>query len=309
MAVSVEALPPLNEKQKKLAKELEGYVKHLCHVIGERNLTQAPEALEKAADYIEKQFASFGYQPQRQTFVARGKNCHNLIASGPAPEQKTSSPPIFVIGAHYDSVVGTVGANDNASGTAALLALAKRLAKFSSEHQLRFVAFVNEEPPHFQTPEMGSWVYAKACKQKKENIVAMFSLETMGYYSQKEGSQHYPHPLFKLFYPDRGNFIGFVGNFWSRRLVKSSLRLFQKYAKFPAQGAALPSFIPGIGWSDHWAFWKCGYNAVMITDTAPFRYLYYHTAEDSPDKLDYASLARVVDGLEQVIQALAKKKK
>jgi Zn-dependent M28 family amino/carboxypeptidase len=164
---------------------------------------------------------------------------------------------------------------------------------------------VNEEPPFFQTAHMGSAVYANAAKARGDRIVAMLSLETMGYYSNEKGSQQYPAPIAML-YPDVGNFIGFVTNVGSARLLLKARRAFKARTAFPLQSAAVPAAIPGVGWSDHWAFWQAGYAAMMVTDTAPFRYPWYHTARDTPDKIDYERLAHVVDGLQAVIEALAR---
>jgi Zn-dependent M28 family amino/carboxypeptidase len=169
---------------------------------------------------------------------------------------------------------------------------------------LRFLEFVNEEPPFFLSEDMDSLVYAKRCKQRQEKVVAMFSLETMGYYSDEIGSQKYPPPL-GLIYPLQGNFIGFIGNIGSGSLVRDAIASFRRHTQFPSEGAALPSQIPGVGWSDHWSFWQQGYQAVMVTDTAPFRYPYYHTTGDTPDKVDYERLARVVVGLERVVADLS----
>jgi hypothetical protein len=165
------------------------------------------------------------------------------------------------------------------------------------------VAFVNEEPPYFTTSQMGSFVYAKECRKRKDKITAMLSLETIGFYSDQDGSQSYPPPL-SLFYPSKGNFIGFVGNLSSRRLVRRVVGSFREHAKFPSEGAALPGWVPGVFWSDHWSFWKHGYHALMVTDTAPFRYVHYHTPEDTIDKIDFERLARVVAGLEKVVADL-----
>ena len=215
---------------------------------------------------------------------------------------------IIVIGGHYDSVLveslPCPGANDNASGAAATLALARAFAELTPQRTVRFVLFVNEEPPFFQNPFMGSWIYAKRCRERDENIVAMFSLETIGYYSDERGSQKYPFPL-GLLYPSTGNFIAFVGNVGSRKLVRESIGSFRRHAEFPSEGGALPGSMPGVGWSDHWAFWQEGYPALMVTDTAPFRYPHYHQASDTPDKLDYDRMSRVVDGLERVVSDLA----
>jgi hypothetical protein len=166
------------------------------------------------------------------------------------------------------------------------------------------VAFTNEEPPYFQTSTMGSLVYAGACRARGDEIVAMISLETIGYYSKEIGSQVYPIPGLSLIYPTRGNFVGFVANPSSRHLLRQILGVFRAHATIPSEGAALPALVPGIGWSDQWAFWQHGYPGVMVTDTAPFRYPHYHQDSDTPDKLDYDGLTRVVLGMEKVIASL-----
>jgi Zn-dependent M28 family amino/carboxypeptidase len=228
-------------------------------------------------------------------------DCWNIeaeIAGSTRPEE------LVLVGAHYDTVPHCPGANDNASGTAALLALARSLAPVRPQRTLRFAAFVNEEPPHFQTGSMGSLVYARRCRQRRERVTAMLSLETIGYYRTGPGTQHYP-PVFASFYPRQGDFIAVVGNVGARQLVRRVVQSFRTREQFPCEGAAIPGAIPGVGWSDHWSFSQQGYPAVMITDTAPFRYPYYHTPEDTANQLDYDCLARVVEGLEGVIRDLA----
>jgi hypothetical protein len=152
---------------------------------------------------------------------------------------------------------------------------------------------------------MGSRVHAARARQRGDDIVAMFSLETIGYYSDTPGSQQYPPP-FSLLYPDRGNFIGFVGDLSSRALVRSSIRTFRETTPFPSEGLAAPRFVKGVGWSDQWAFWQEGYPGIMITDTAPFRYPHYHEPTDTPDRLDYNRMARVVAGLRRVVEEQAR---
>ena len=169
---------------------------------------------------------------------------------------------------------------------------------------VKFVAFANEEQPFSNTREMGSLVYATQAREQGEAITAMLSLETIGSYSDSAGSQLYPFP-FSVFYPDTANFIGFVGNLSSRKLVRQALASFRQTTDFPSEGVAAPGWMPGIGWSDHWSFWQTDYPAIMITDTALFRYAYYHDPKDTPDKLDYPRTARVVMGLSQVVKALA----
>jgi Zn-dependent M28 family amino/carboxypeptidase len=151
---------------------------------------------------------------------------------------------------------------------------------------------------------MGSRVHARRARERGENIVAMFSLETIGYYSEERGSQHYPPPL-GLFYPATGNFIAFVSNLGSRGLLHEVIASFRRHAQFPSEGLAAPAFFPGVDWSDHWSFWDEGYPALMVTDTAPFRYPYYHLAADTPDKVDCDRLTRVVSGLYRTLRELA----
>jgi Zn-dependent M28 family amino/carboxypeptidase len=242
-----------------------------------------------------------GYEVQRQEFTVTGGTVRNLEAGLVG----TSLPDeIVVVGAHYDSVIGSPGANDNASGVAGLLEMARLLAGRPLSRTVRFVAFVNEEPPFFQTDQMGSRVYASRSRHRGERIVAMLAIETIGYYSEERGSQRYPFP-FGLLYPDTANFIGFVGNIASRDLLYRAIASFRERANFPSEGIAAPSWITGVGWSDHWSFWEEGYPALMITDTALFRYRYYHTPYDTPDKIDYARMARVVTGISDIVADLA----
>jgi Zn-dependent M28 family amino/carboxypeptidase len=165
------------------------------------------------------------------------------------------------------------------------------------------VFFVNEEMPFFGSPHMGSVVYATEARERGWQVVAMYSLETVGYYRDEPGSQSYPW-LFGLVYPERGDFLAFVGDLRSRDLVRSSVRAFRAVAPFPSEGIAAPRAVPGLEWSDHWAFWQQGWPAVMITDTAFYRNPHYHTAQDTPDTLDYDRLARVVHGLSAMIRLL-----
>ena len=211
---------------------------------------------------------------------------------------------IVVVGGHYDTVSDSPGANDNASGTAAVLELARLLRNERFNRTIRFVAFVNEEPPHFDTHSMGSRHYAARSAERDEDIVAMISMETIGYFRTEPGTQHYPPP-FSLFYPNRGDFIGFVGNLASRSLVRRSIRVFRETTELPSEGVAALGQIPGITWSDHSSFWLHGYKALMITDTAPFRFPHYHMPTDTPEKLDYDRMARVVAGVAEVLRDLA----
>jgi Zn-dependent M28 family amino/carboxypeptidase len=301
---------PLSSDEVRLREELRRDVQKLAGEIGERNMIRYAQ-LVAAADFVESAFAQAGYQPRRDNYELHGRACHNIEA-----EIRGTSAEIVLIGAHYDSVFGCPGANDNGSGVAALLALARRFGARAASAQsattakstfstLRFVAFVNEEPFYFQTPQMGSYIYASRCKARGDKITAMISLETIGYFSDAPGSQTYPAPGLGVFYPKVGNFIGFVANTHSRALLHRAMSIFRAQKKIPSEGAALPAFIPGVAWSDQWSFWQHGYPGIMITDTAPFRYPHYHMPSDTPDKLDYDRFALVVSGMEKVIAHLA----
>jgi hypothetical protein len=300
---------PLSPDEVMLREELRANVQKLAGEIGERNMWHYPQ-LNAAADFIEDSFSRAGLRTRRDRYETQGQPCHNIEAEIPG-----TRPEIIVIGAHYDSVFGSPGANDNGSGAAAVLALAQRFAAYETERNpsqrtpnktLRFVAFVNEEPPYFLSGEMGSQVYARRCKERGDKISAMISLETIGYFSDAPNSQTYPSLGLGVFYPNVGNFIGFVSNVKSRALLRRVMALFRKHAKIPSEGASLPAFIPGVSWSDQWSFWQHGYQAIMVTDTAPFRYPYYHSSNDTPDKLDYDRFTLVVSGMEKVIEELAK---
>lgn len=291
---------PLSAQEKATSVNLHEHVYRLAGDIGERNIW-LPVKLNAAAAYIAKNWEEQDYAVQRQEYEARGVKSANLEIE---VQGTTLADEIILIGAHYDSVLGSPGANDNGSGVAALLEISRLLKSRNQARTIRFVAFTNEEPPFFLRRDMGSSVYASRARSRKENIVAMLSLETLGYYSEAPGSQQYPFP-FSFFYPDTANFIGFVGNLGSRQLVQQSLAAFRRHANFPSEGTAAPGWITGIGWSDHWSFWRKGYKAIMVTDTALFRYRYYHTAGDTPEKIDYDRLARVTNGLAQVVIELA----
>jgi hypothetical protein len=259
---------PLSPDEVVLREELRANVQKLAGELGERNMWHYAQ-LNAAADFIEDSFSRGGLRTRRDTYEVQGQACHNIEA-----EISGNSPEIIVIGAHYDSVFGSPGANDNGTGMAATLALARRFATAKPKRTLRFVAFVNEEPPYFLSGEMGSLVYARRSKERGDKISAMISLETIGYFSDAPHSQKYPSPGLGVFYPKVGNFIGFVSNVKSRPLLRRVIALFRKHAKIPSEGAALPAFIPGVSWSDQWSFWQQGYQAIMVTDTAPFRYPY-----------------------------------
>jgi hypothetical protein len=295
---SIPKAAPLLPDEVELREELRASVQKLAGEIGERNMWHYSQ-LNAAVDFIEDSLSRAGLRTRRDSYDIRGQACHNIEAEIPGAD-----PEVLLIGAHYDSVFGSPGANDNGTGVAATLALAKRFAGKKPEHTLRFVAFVNEEPPYFLSDEMGSFIYAGRCKARGDKISAMISLETIGYFSDAPHSQTYPSPILGIPYPKVGNFIGFVSNIHSRRLLRRVVALFRKHAKIPSEGAALPAFVPGVSWSDQWSFWRYDYPGIMVTDTAPFRYPYYHSSSDTPDKLDYDRFTLVVSGMEKVIEDL-----
>jgi Zn-dependent M28 family amino/carboxypeptidase len=315
------ALPPLTGEEADLAQRLKNHVEVIAGEIGPRSLTAAPENLEIVAAYIERSFSANGCHLESQQFPV---NLLDYTYSATTRAITTSNPQhtvrnvigelpgrdhadeIIVIGAHYDSVYACPAANDNGSGVAATLEIARILSDSQPSRTIRFVAFPNEEPPFFRSDGMGSMRYARSCHERSDKIVAMMSLETMGYYSDQPDSQLLPHPIFKLIYPTTGNFIGFVANWSSRGLLRRSMQAFRSAVKFPSEGAVLPAFVRGVDLSDHSSFWDYGYPAIMVTDTAFYRYPHYHTNEDTPDKLDYDRLARVVRGLSEVVRHISR---
>ena len=274
-------LPALSGEGRALSLRLRLHVAALA--AAERN-----SDLETPARYIEAAFAAQGYKPESQHFESGGRRVRNIEAGSGS----------IVVGAHYDTVPGSPGADDNASGVAVLIELA------AMKLPVRFVAFANEEMPYFLGPEMGSWAWAKRARERGESVRAMFSLEMLGYYRDEPRSQQYPAPL-GLFYPDRADFIAFVGDLGARKLVRKSISIFRAKAQFPSEGVAAPGFIPGVTWSDHWSFRRHGYAAIMITDTAFYRYPHYHLPTDTPEKLDYERMAHVALGLAAMLRDLA----
>ena len=309
--------PPLNAVETELFKSLKSHVTFLASDVRGRN-HHLNNSLAPSKNYIIDQFRSYGYHVSLQEYKAfpksdsnmdmeltdeknQGETYANIEVELPGKDKPAE---IIIVGAHYDSLAGSPGANDNASGVAGVLEIARRLYGQSNSRTIRFIAFVNEEPPFFQRQSMGSLVYANRSAAKGENIIGMIALETIGYFSEMPGSQHYPAPL-SFFYPNKGHFIGFVGNLTSRQLLRKSLAIFRTDAMIPSEGVVLPAIIPGVGWSDHWSFWKNDYPAIMITDTAPYRYPHYHTEQDTPDKINFEKMTRVILGVQNLVKVLA----
>jgi Zn-dependent M28 family amino/carboxypeptidase len=283
-----------------LEARLRRHVEKLAGEIGERHVLR-PQALHEAERYISAALRAAGHAVDRQNYEAQGVDCANLEITIAGTRR---SAQIVLAGAHYDTVPGSPGADDNASGVAAILELARLLVEARPERTIKLVAFVNEEPPFFFWGEMGSKVYARAARARGDDIRVMLSLEMLGCYSDDKGSQGYP-PLLKYFYPAQGDYIAFVSNIRSRHALRSVFDAFRASSRFPAEKLAAPALVPGIGWSDQLSFWREGYPAAMVTDTAFHRYRHYHQPTDTPEKLDYARMAQVVEGLARTLEALA----
>jgi len=293
-------LLPLTEAQKKLSSQLEQHVMKLAGEIGERNYG-APKAYDNAADFIVETFQASGLVPYEEEFGDK-LQYRNIIAE----HYGTSLPEeVIIVGAHYDTVSMSSGADDNASGVAVMLEIARQLKTKQLARTIRFVAFANEEYPHFLTDNMGSLFHAKRSYEREDEIIAMLSLEMLGYFSNAVDSQSYPSPL-SWFYPNKANFIAFVSDFSSRNLLKKSIGLFRDAMTFPSEGLTAPvALIPDVRRSDQAAFWRYNYPAFMVTDTAAYRYGGYHNGKDVPDRLDYDSMARVTTGLIAILEELA----
>nr|WP_228577456.1 M28 family peptidase [Halomonas sp.] len=292
---------PLGEQGELLSERLYRHVTVLADDIGERHYWR-PEALQAAGDYIEHAFQEAGHRPRRHDVPTGSRVFHNIEVVLPGGRL---ADEVLVVGAHYDTVRGSPGADDNASGVAVLIELARQLREVELDRTLRLVAFVNEEAPFFGSHAMGSLRYARQAKAEEWNIVGMISLEMLGYYSDEPGSQHYPFPL-DLFYPDTGNFLAFVSNLESRGLLHQAIGTFRRHAEVPSEGMAAPPQLGDINRSDHWAFWEMGFPAMMLTDTANFRNPYYHGPGDTPERLDYATMARLTEALAAMLESMAR---
>ncbi|MCM8771239.1 MAG: M28 family peptidase [Candidatus Omnitrophica bacterium] len=283
-----------------MIESLKRHVEILSKEIGERNFLEY-QNLERAANYIREEFKSYGYETGEQVYSFENRPYRNIIAT---KKGRFKPDKIIIVCSHYDSVIGSPGADDNASGVSGLLELGRLLSSEEINKTVKFIAFVNEEPPFFMTRDMGSFRYAQEAKQRGEDIEGVLCLESIGFYSSKKGTQSYPFG-FRPFYPDKANFIGMVSNFNSRHLLKKAVKYFKEKSDFPLEYLIGFSFLaPAISFSDHWSFWNFGYRAAMITDTAFYRNPHYHTLTDTPEKLDYASMSEVISGLYGTIKGL-----
>lgn len=292
---------PLNEDELQIRHSLQQDLTVLAEEIGERNVSHRYEQYIEAAEFIERSLQAAGHETRRQEIQVDDKVVWNVDVQCTGSRHPDE---VIVVGAHYDTVPGSPGANDNGSAVVANLALARMFSDLRTERTIRFAFFVNEESPYYMTETMGSLRYAQACQERDEKVVGMIALETIGCYLDEPGSQQYPVKALGYIYPSSGNFAAFVGNLESRRFVRQAIRGFRR-VNFPSEGLAAPRWLKDIFRSDHAAFWHCGFPALMLTDTANFRYKYYHTSEDTVDKINFDALARVVSGVKESLLELA----
>lgn len=293
-------LPAFTEAEAALAERLEGHVVMLANSIGARGSRQ-PAKVNATVDYLGGELRAMGYTPRLASYPVGDRQHLNLevtVQGGARGEE------IVVVGAHYDTYDLTPGADDNASGVAGVLELARMMVDARPERTVRLVLFGTEEPPYFNTENMGSRAYARELAESGDELFVMISLETIGFFLEERGSQHYPPP-FHLFYPDRGDFIGIVGNPHTGRLTRRALEVFRETTAIPSEGATPSALVPGSELSDHSSFWKEGFRALLITDAAPFRNPHYHEDSDTPETLDFERMARVVMGTREIIRDFA----
>jgi hypothetical protein len=287
---------PLSSSERETEIQLRKHIQVLAGQIGERN---SSESLNRSVAYIKGAMASNGYSVEEHEFTVDKQKYKNLVCT-----LSGKSDEILLVAAHYDTVGGCAGADDNGSGVASVIETARLVAGKHLDKTVRFVFFCNEEPPFFSSQEMGSYYYEEECKRRGDKIVGLLVLETLGYYTDAPNSQQYPSN-FVPGYPTQGNFVTFVGNQYSRQLTEKCVGEFRRLCKFPSIGVAAPNWVNGVDWSDQYWFWKNGIPALMVTDTAPYRYPYYHSPKDTADKLSYSAFSRVVVGLSKVIESIA----
>jgi hypothetical protein len=285
-------------------KALHDHVHALSVIIGSRSIQEYGKIQESELyirTFLEKQGISFALQG----YDHEGKRYNNIIVTLDGLSHREES---VIIGAHYDTTFETPGADDNASAVAVLLELCHTLKDYRPQRTLKMIFFVLEEPPSFMTPAMGSFVYAQRARDRGERIYGMISLEMVGYFNEAEGSQAFPVPGLQWIFPDRGNFIGVVGNVHSRELTLAVAEALEAGSTLPVEHLVALPFIPGIGLSDHGSFWKMGFRAVMVTDTAFYRNPNYHSSKDTIETLRFDKMSQLVSGMVHVVEFLTKAK-
>lgn len=275
-----------------IRQELESDIYFMSVTLGPRNAFSY-ERLRQCAAWIKKRWESQGYAVKSHTFSIQGQDYENLEIE---IKGRKSPTEIVIVSAQYDTLPDSPGANNNASGVAVLLQLSNLLKNYSPDRTLRLINFVNEEDPFFGTEWMGSFTYAEDVYKRNENIKIMLSIDSIGIYKDEPGSQKLPFP-FSVFYPDRGNFLAFIGDFDSRTYMIRATKGFKKGSSFPIKAGVVPKWVKGAAWSDHSSFWKFGFAGMQITDTGAFRSPYHTTAEDTMEKIDIEALSRIVMGM------------
>ncbi|MBL0349850.1 MAG: M28 family peptidase [Elusimicrobia bacterium] len=284
------------------AKRLGQHVRFLAALQPERSHLHT-KSLGAASDYIEARFREYGFNPVLQKYDVNGRTYQNVtVVRGPKNTRR------LVVGAHYDVCGEQPGADDNASGVAGLLELARLLSVEPPDltKEIELVAYTLEEPPYFRTENMGSAVHAQSLRDAKIEVEGMISLEMIGFYSNAPGSQHYPLPVLGLFYPSRADFIAVVGNWASFGFVRRVKKLMARGTDLPVVSLSAPNALDAIGLSDQRNYWKRGMPALMVTDTSFFRNPNYHQPSDTPDTLDFARMARAVDGVFNALRVMGK---
>lgn len=297
--------PKLSDAERRLADRLRAHVDYLAGQIGPRHLGR-PSAMDAAATFVERELAALGDPVERHMYHVDGHSVANLSIERPGTHR---SAEIVILGAHYDTVDTTPGADDNASAIATLIEVARLLRGRRSQRTVRFVAFACEEQPHCGTATMGSQVYAHGCRTRGEQVVGMLCLEMVGYYSTAQGCQEVPDEIPRIVrwvFPRRADFLAAVGNLRSWRLCWTFRRGFKRAVRFPLFSIALPEAVGAIRRSDNNSFWDQGYPALMLTDTSFLRNPHYHRDTDMPDTLDYSRMAQVVVGIAGGVARLAK---
>jgi len=255
-----------------------------------------PASLRKAADYIYDVLSRHTDKVQIQEYSIGANQYRNII--GIINPECTET---IVTGAHYDVAGNTPGADDNASGIAGILEIARMLRKERPSYRIELAAYTLEEPPFFGTQKMGSYIHAKSLKERRADLKVMLCLEMIGYFSDRENSQKFPLPFMRLFYPDKGNFIGVIGNMSQIKITRKIRELIKEGSEIPVYSLNAPALLPGIDLSDHRNFWHFGYKAVMITDTAFYRNPHYHQRTDTIKTLDFKRMYEVIKGVKHAI--------
>jgi hypothetical protein len=282
---------------------LEGHVRQLSEKLGPRDHAHVAN-LERVADYVRAELGAAGAATSDQAFAVGGRTYRNVRAfvGPPCPPDGER----VVVGAHYDTCGALPGADDNASGVAGLIELARALHAAPPALPVELVAFTLEEPPHFRTPDMGSAVHARSLRRDGARVRAMISLEMIGCFRDEPGSQSFPAPLLGLIYPRRGDFVAVVACLGQAALARRVKRSMAEATPLPVWSINAPRFVPGIDLSDHLNYWDAGFDAVMVTDTAFCRNVHYHEAGDTADRLDFGRMADVVRGVHAAVVDLAR---